>query len=220
MSSKLKKTRILLVDDHPFVLEGLRSYLLTQGRFDVVGEAVTGPEAIAKVRELAPDLVIMDVYLSGMSGLEATRLIRSGCPKVKVLILTMHEKKEFILEIIRSGAQGYVLKSTSPAELLRAIECAEQGEFFFSPRIVELFAREALEASGRIESSGTPELSLREHQVLALIGAGRSNKQIADNLDVSIRTVEKHRGRIMDKVGAHNVVELMRFAIARGLVPP
>jgi two-component system nitrate/nitrite response regulator NarL len=210
--------KVLLVDDHPFVLEGIRSCLQARGQFEIVGEASNGKEAIDKTRDLGPDVVVMDISMPVMNGLEATRHLRKAVPGAKVLILTMHEKREFTSEIIESGARGYVPKNTSPNELVRAIEMVHQGETFFSPTITEAFLKEYVESAGKPRPVKGPELSLREREVLTLIAEGFSNKEAGGLLGVSVRTVEKHRERIMNKLGLHSVVELTKYAIGNQMV--
>jgi two-component system, NarL family, nitrate/nitrite response regulator NarL len=212
------RIKVLLVDDHPFVLEGIRSCLASRPQFEVVGEAANGQEAIEKSKELAPQVVIMDISMPVMNGLEATRFLRKAAPEAKVLILSMHEKREFTSQIIESGARGYISKNTSPSELVRAIESVCQGDTFFSPNIAESFLRDFVEGAGKPKSSPAVQLSLREREVLTLVAEGFSNKQTADLLAVSVRTVEKHRERIMTKLNLHNIVDLTKYAIANQIV--
>lgn len=212
------KIRVLLVDDHPLVLAGVRSSLVKYDRFDIVGEAAGGPEAINRAKETLPDVVVMDITMPGMNGLEATKCLRAICPQTKVLILTVHEKKEFIREMIQSGARGYVRKNTPPAELALAIESVHRGEVYFMPDVAQAFFREYVLNAGRMEDSSPKRLSKREQEVLRLIVDGLANKEIADRLQLSVRTAEKHRQRIMEKLGIHRATELVRVAITRGFV--
>jgi DNA-binding NarL/FixJ family response regulator len=212
------KIRVLLVDDHPFVLEGIRSCLATREGFEIVGEAANGKEAIEKSKELNPSVIIMDITMPVMNGLEATRHLRKSLPDVKVLILTVHEKREFTTQIIESGARGYVSKNSSPSELMRAIECVHRGETVFTQNMTEAFLKDYVENAGKPKPLKSPELSLREREVLTLIAEGFSNKEAASLLGVSVRTVEKHRERIMDKLNLHSVVELTKYAISNQLV--
>jgi two-component system, NarL family, nitrate/nitrite response regulator NarL len=213
-----QKIKVLLVDDHPFVLEGIRSHLTTLDQFEVVGEASNGEEALRKTGALHPHIAVMDISMPGMDGVQATRAMQKQFPEVKILILTMHEKREFILEIMRSGANGYVLKNTSPAELVQAIETVTRGESYFSQTIPRVLIEQAAqhEHFSTLRASGA--LTPRERQVLSLIMEGLYNKEIANRLGLSVRTVEKHRERIMAKLNVHNVVELMKLTMSEGLL--
>src|SRR5437660_10712930 len=144
------KIRLLLVDDHPLVLAGVRSSLLRSERFEIVGEASSGPEAINRAKECLPDVVVMDITMPGMNGLEATKCLRAICPQTKVLILTVHEKREFVREMIQAGARGYVRKNTPPGDLALAIECVYRGEVFFMPDVAQAFFKEYVLSAGRM----------------------------------------------------------------------
>ena len=214
------RIRVLLVDDHPLVREGVRSSLRKHERFEIVGEAANGLDAIKQARQFLPDVVVMDFTMPGMSGLEATTCLRNACPETKVLILTVHEKTEFVREMIQSGARGYIRKSTTPAEFVSAIECVHGGGLFFKPEIAEAFFKEYVLNGGKLENSIPRQLSKREHQVLTSVVDGMANKEIAHRLELSVRTVEKHRQKIMNKLGIHKATELVKFAITRGVVTP
>jgi two-component system, NarL family, nitrate/nitrite response regulator NarL len=214
MKSKIK---VLLVDDHPFVIEGIRSHLTTLDQFEVVGEAANGEEALQKTEALAPQIVVMDISMPGMDGVQATRALHKQFPEVKILILTMHEKKEFILEIMHSGANGYVLKNTSPADLVQAIETVSRGETFFSQDVPRMLLQQT-DHQPVSPLGGSGNLTPRERQVLSLIMEGLYNKEAASRLGLSVRTVEKHRERIMAKLNVHNVVELMKLTMTEGLL--
>lgn len=219
MSREIKlKIRVLLVDDHPVVREGVRSSLLKHERFEIVGEAASGTEAIHRARESAPDVVVMDFSMPGMNGLEAASRLRKVCPETKVLILTVHEKTEFVREMIQSGARGYVRKSTSPKEFISAVDSVHRGELFFQPDIAQAFFKEYVLSGGQMKDSAPKRLTKREHEVLSSIVQGLASKEIADQCQISVRTVEKHRQRIMRKFGIHKATELVKFAITRGLV--
>jgi DNA-binding NarL/FixJ family response regulator len=213
-----ERIRVLLVDDHPFVLEGIRCCLQARGQFEIVGEATNGKDAIEKCRELNPGVVVMDISMPLMNGLEATRRLREVLPEAKVLILTMHEKREFTCDIIESGACGYVPKNTSPNELVRAIESVHRGETFFTPHMTEAFLQHYVENRGAFRPLKTPALSSREREVLTVIAEGFSNKEAGSLLGVSVRTIEKHRERIMSKLNLHSIVDLTKYAIANHLV--
>lgn len=218
INKRKKKIRILLVDDHPVVRKGIGTWLSEGELVEVVGEAVNGVEAIAKVKELSPDVVLMDVDMPKMGGLEATRQIRKDFPNTRVLILSMHTSKPIVLQIIQSGAQGYVLKDAPPADILRGIESVDNGEPFFSQNISQIVLNQYLSESGAETAPGPGKLTNRERQVLAMIAEGQSNKEMANKLGVGVRTIETHRERMMAKLNIHSVAGLTKFAIANGIV--
>jgi DNA-binding NarL/FixJ family response regulator len=210
--------RVLLVDDDPYVREGVRSCLSRHLQFDVVGEASNGQEAIAGVKKHTPDVVVMNSSLPGMDGLETTRWLRNSFPKVRVLILGGHRGKDLVKDVVRSGAPGYLSKSASPSELVAAIEQVHRGETFFTPDVAQAFFEEFVQNGGKMEDSGPKPLSERERQVLGLIVEGLPNKDMATQLRLSVRTVEKHRQRVMRKLGVRRATELVKFAVTRGWV--
>jgi two-component system nitrate/nitrite response regulator NarL len=211
-----KVIRVLLADDHPVVRHGIRACLRPEARVAVIGEATNGREAVQRAHELKPDLILMDIDMPEMDGLMATEILRKQMPKVKVLILSMHNQSEYVMRIMKSGASGYVLKGASAEELVRAIEEAYGGGTFFSPDVARLALDQIARGGG--EWKGDP-LSVREREVLIAIAEGLSNKQIASKLGVGIRTVETHRDRITHKLNIHTVAGLTKFAIATGLIP-
>jgi two-component system nitrate/nitrite response regulator NarL len=218
MNKRKKKIRLLLVDDHPVVRRGMRSCLEGIRHVEVVDEAVDGKEAMEKVKALTPDIVLMDIDMPVMNGLEATKLLREEFPETRVLILSIHTNKEYVLQIIRSGAQGYVLKDASPADLVRAIESVDSGEPFFSPDISQIVLNQYLEEAGADAAGDTVKLTTRERQVLAMIAGGQSNKEMANELNVGVRTIETHRERVMNKLNIHSVAGLTKYAITNGIV--
>ncbi len=209
--------RVLLADDHPVVREGLRAALLDYPHIDIVGEASNGEEAVRMAEQLAPDVVLMDITMPRMTGLRATSELSCKAPDTKVLVLTMHDSREYVVQLLRSGAKGYVLKDASPTELRHAIEIVASGAPFFSPSISQVLVTEYLREA-RAPRRPTPRLSLREREVLGHIADGASSKQIAGFLGISVRTVETHRARIIKKLGIRSVAGLTKFAIAEGLV--
>jgi two-component system nitrate/nitrite response regulator NarL len=217
-SKRKKKIRLLLVDDHPVVRRGMRSCLEGIRHVEIVDEAVDGKEAVEKVRKLSPDIVLMDIDMPNMNGLEATKLVREEFPDTRVLILSIHTNKEYVLQIIRSGAQGYVLKDTAPADLVRAIESVDSGEPFFSPDISQIVLNQYLEEAGADSAGDAVKLTTRERQVLAMIAGGQSNKEMANQLNVGVRTIETHRERVMNKLDIHSVAGLTKYAITNGIV--
>ncbi len=211
MQSALK-IKLLLVDDHSLVREGIRASLLRHPSIQITGEAANGCEAVRKARRLRPDVVLMDLNMPEMSGLEATQLIRKHCPETHVIALTVHDNKEYVFRILRSGAHGYVLKDTSPQELARAIEAVAQGQAFFSPRISNILLQDVAHPSKANGSSSPSVLSLREMDVLRSIATGETNKEVAASLNLSVRTVETYRARIKRKLNARNTAELLNRA--------
>lgn len=214
MTVSTPKLRVLLVDDHPLVREGVRACLAPVPHLEIVGEAGDGEEAIALVRELSPDVVLMDVNMPRMSGLEATARLRTLAPDVKVLALTIHDRAEYTLQLMHSGASGCVTKDSPPAELIRAIEAVGRGSSYYSAQ-----AAQALRPAFTNPTRGEKDkLSTREREVLALIAEGLGNKVMAVRLGVDVRTIESHRSRLMRKLGIHSVAGLTRYALANSYV--
>jgi DNA-binding NarL/FixJ family response regulator len=215
----MRQIKILLADDHPVVREGLRSCFASRPRLEVVGEAGDGLEALRKAKALSPDIVLMDISMPRMNGLVATERMRQVAPRVKVLILTVHDNKEYVRRMVAAGASGFVLKDSSPEELVRAIEAVYAGGAFFSPGIAKLMLNEFEPGSTQPPSLPGAELTERETLVLKLVTEGQNTKGIALRLGLSIRTVESHRSSLMRKLGIHTVAGLTKYAVARGLVP-
>jgi len=209
--------KILLVDDHPVVRKGLVSCLSHHTNLDVAGEAGDGPEALRKARELAPDIIIMDIDLPQMDGLAVTDVLRKEMPQVKVIVMSMHRHTEYILRILQSGARGYVLKDASTDELVKAIEMVSAGESFFSRDVARVALNQFVRGTNGGGVNGT-NLTNREREVLTQIAEGLSNKEIASRLGVGVRTVEAHRERIMRKLNIHSVAGLTKYAISKGLI--
>jgi two-component system, NarL family, response regulator NreC len=211
--------RILLAEDHTIVRKGLRSLLDGEAGIRVVGEAADGREAVGKVGQLLPDVVVMDIAMPALNGLEATRQIRNRFPKVKVLILTMHADEEYIPQVLQAGASGYVVKQAAPEELVSAVQAVYQGELFLSPSIsrtvTQEYARQAEASTGQDHDD---PLTPREREVLQLIAEGQPPRQIAHLLCISTKTVETHRAHLMGKLDAHSTAELTQYAIRKGIV--
>lgn len=205
--------RLLLVDDHPVVREGLRSCLAMHPRLQIVGEAASGEEALSLAARRKPDLVLMDINLPGISGLEATARLRRVAPAARVLILSVHDRQEYVSQVTRCGARGYVLKDASPAELVRAIEAVHRGEAFFSPQV-------AAKMLDGLTSADTAELSERELDVLVAIATGAQSKEIARRFKLSFCSVRTYRERLRRKLDLHSVAAFTRYAVAHGLIPP
>lgn len=207
--------KVLLVDDHHLVREGVRSSLAEYTSIRIVGESVDGRSALQKVGELAPDVVLMDLNMPVMGGLEATRAIVEKFPETKVIALTVHDTQEYIAEVLRSGARGYLLKNTSPEQLVTAIRCVADGEAFFSPSVSRLMLLQYAKPAEEQESS---LLSGREREVLRYIANGLTSKEIAAKLKIGIRTAETYRARLLKKLGARTSAEAARMAVQQNLV--
>jgi len=210
-----KRIKLLLVDDHPVVRKGISSCLVRHEHLEIVGEAADGQEAMKKARELMPDIVLMDIDMPEMDGLEVTESLRKELPKIKVLILSMHSNTEYVMRIIQSGASGYILKEAPTEELVRAIDIVNTGEAFFSPEVARVALNKYVRGGA---SDPAAQLTNREREVLVQIAEGLSNKEIASKLGVGVRTVETHRERIMRKLNIHSVAGLTKFAISKGLI--
>lgn len=215
------KIKLLLVDDHAVFRAGLKMLLNAQPDMEVVGEAASGEEALRKIREIRPELALIDITMPGMGGLEAIERIKADFPSVKVLVLTMHDDEGYLRQVLRAGGSGYVLKKAADTELLSAIRAAYRGEVFLHPAhakaVVEelILKRSPREGPGRREYGG---LSPREQEVLKLVALGYTNQQIADKLFVSVKTVEVHRAHIMEKLNLRSRVELVRYALQKGIL--
>jgi DNA-binding NarL/FixJ family response regulator len=214
-----KKKRIVIAEDHTIVRDGLRSLLTYEGNLDVVGEAEDGMEAIRCVKSTQPDLLLLDLNMPKMDGLSAIKEIKKQAPNVKVLALTMHKDEEYILEAFRSGADGYCIKTSSGEEVLSAINIVLSGRQFVSPDISDKVLEGYLEGKKTLKKESTwDSLTQREKEVLKLVGEGYQNKYISDYLCISIKTVEKHRANIMEKLDLHNASALTAYAFEKGLV--
>jgi two-component system nitrate/nitrite response regulator NarL len=210
--------RLLIVDDHPIVRRGMRMCLSSHARILVVGEAGDGREALSKARELKPDVILMDIDMPQMNGLAVTDLLRREMPEIKVLILSMYSNTEYVMRIIQSGARGFVLKESPPEEVIHAIEVVQAGGSHFSPEVARVALNQVVRGHSGDAATPVARLTNREREVLLYIADGFSNKEIASQLDIGVRTVETHRERIMRKLDIHSIAGLTRFAIAQGLV--
>jgi two-component system nitrate/nitrite response regulator NarL len=211
-----KHIKVLLVDDHPVVRRGIRFCLAQREHIEVVGEASDGVEGLSLARQTEPDVVLTDIDMPNMNGLAFAEALRREMPSVRVLVLSMYANTEYILRIIQSGAKGYVLKEADPEELIHAVEAAHRGDAFFSPEAARVALNQFVRGPSQLPLSA--ELTQREHEVLVGIAEGLSNKEIASNLGVGVRTIESHREHIMAKLGIHTVAGLTKFAIAKGIV--
>jgi len=211
--------RILLVDDHKMFRAGVRALMSSQRDMDVVGEASTGEEALGLVSSLSPDVVLLDIGLPGIGGVEVARRIHAMHPEVQVLALTAHDRPEYLFEILRAEAAGYVLKEAAPSELFTAVRAAHRGEAYFYPTMARKLLNDYLRrVSAGDEQESYDGLTPREREVLKLIAEGHSNRDIAESLVISVNTVEVHRARLMRKLDLHKRAELVKYAIRSGLI--
>jgi len=214
--------RIVICDDHAIFREGIKQVLAANPRLEVVGEAATGLEALAAIRRLAPELVITDITMPEMSGIDLTREVARDLPGTRVVILSVHSRKTFIMEALKAGARGYVLKDSAGEKLLDAVEAVLAGDSYLDSPVARHIVEEFVKLPGPQEEPGAggEPLTDRERQILTLIVEGHSNKQIAEKLFLSPKTVDNHRAKIMSKLGRHDVIALVKYALASGLVDP
>jgi DNA-binding NarL/FixJ family response regulator len=211
--------RVLVADDHAIVRTGIRHVLETEPGFTVVGEASNGTEALALALELRPDVAVLDISMPGVSGLHAASELRRRSPETRVLILSMHDNTEYVLESLRAGVHGYLLKDTAAAELGQAIRAVCRGESFFSPPVARQLGAVVRGEVGGGRVGALAQLTVRERQVLIGVAGGRTNKEIAQELGISHRTVESHRESLMRKLDVYTVAGLTKIALEEGLVP-
>lgn len=214
--------RLLLVDDHEVVRSGLRMLLENEADMEIVGEANTGRQALELIEPLAPDVVIMDITLPDLSGIEVTRRIKAARPQTAVVALTIHEDQQYFFEMLQAGASGYVPKRAAPDDLITAIRAAHRGEVYLYPSLAKLLVGDFLSRSGEEKSARETinGLTPRESEVLALLAEGKNNDEIADILNISIHTVARHRENLMGKLELHSRSELVKYAIRKGLIKP
>jgi len=218
----MNRIRLLVADDHPVVRAGLRMLLATQSDMEVVGEAVDGQTAVERALELEPDVVVMDLTMEGMDGLAATREIVNRLPQTRVVVLTMHDNEEYLRQALEAGASGYVLKEAVDTEIAVAIRVVQRGEVFLYPSFTRVLLGDLLQTGGTDDSSeqdGYELLSEREKEVLRLVALGDTNREIAQRLFLSVRTVETYRARLMEKLNLKSRGELVRYALRKGLRP-
>lgn len=210
--------RLLLVDDHEIVRAGLRMLFSGESEVEIIGEAASGEEAVQAVQALAPAVVLMDVAMPGIGGIEATRRIKAAYPHVAVLALTMHEDEEYFFAMLEAGASGYVPKRAAPDDLMSAIYIVNQGDVYIYPSLARLLVKDFLHRSQTGPAESREELTPREQEVLTFIAEGYSNREIADAMVISIKTVDRHRENIMRKLQMHNRIELVKYAIEKGWI--
>ena len=210
----MKRIRILLADDHAVVRQGFKMILDAQADMEIVGEAANGRQAVDLAEQLRPDVVVMDVSMPELNGIEATRRLASSAPRARVVALSMHKDSVYVREILRAGARGYLLKDSGAADLVAAIRAVASGESYLSPAV----SNAVLDDYRRHATNPIDLLTSREREVLQLLAEGKTNKEIAGVLNLSVYTVEAHRGRIMEKLNLHSIGELVRFAVRNGLI--
>jgi two-component system, NarL family, response regulator NreC len=212
--SGMKRTRILLADDHAVVRQGFKMILSAQTDMEIVGEAANGREAVELAGEMSPDIVVMDVAMPELNGIEATRRLLAANPHTRVIALSMHKDSAYVREILRAGARGYLLKDSGADDLVKAIRAVAGGESYLSPAV----SNAVLDDYRKHVTNPVDLLTSREREVLQMLAEGKTNKEIAVVLNLSVYTVDAHRGRIMEKLNLHSINELVRFALRNGLI--
>jgi two-component system response regulator NreC len=215
----MKKLRILLADDHTVMRTGLRALLERQLNLEVVGESENGRETVGLAASLRPDVVVMDVGMPVLNGIEATQMIVTQCPTVAVIILSMHADESYVMRALKAGARGYLLKDSAAADLIGAIHAISQGKSFFSPKVSRILAEDyvrVLKQKGAVDTYDL--LTSREREILQLLAEGKANKEVATALNISPYTVETHRGHILQKLNLHNSAELVLYAVRKGII--
>lgn len=213
-------TKLLLVDDHDVVRSGLRMLLESEADVVIVAEASSGQEALALIESQPPDVVVMDIGLPDMSGIEATRKIKAAHGDVAVVALTIHEDEEYFFQMLDAGASGYVPKRAAPEELLTAVRAAARGEVYLYPSMAKLLVKDYLEGPDASDSERLDGLTEREQEVLELVAEGDTNGEIGQQLSISPKTVARHRENIMQKLNLHSRTELVKYAIRKGIIEP
>ena len=213
--------RILIVDDHAVVRRGVRSLLESEEGFEITGEATTGREAVEVARRLQPDVVVMDLSLPELNGLDATRQILKDSPRTEILVLTMHHSEELARDVLQAGARGYVLKSDADQSLIAAVKSLREHKPFLSSRVTEFVLDDYLRRTDALEEALSHEtVTAREREIIQLLAEGKSNKEAASTLGISVKTIEAHRANIMRKLRLRSVSELVRYAIRNKIVQP
>lgn len=211
------RIRVLVADDHTIVRKGLVSLLVDSGECEVVAEAADGMEAVEKAQATRPDVAILDLSMPRLPGLEAVRRIHEALPQTRVLVLTMHEEEEYVLPIVRAGASGYLIKDSAVSDLLAAVRALHAGHGYFGPQAARVLA-EQYRRPERADDDPYRDLSPREREVFHLVIEGKTTKEIARTLGISLKTADNHRYRLMEKLDLHNTAELVRYAARRGLL--
>jgi two-component system response regulator NreC len=217
----MKKISLLLAEDHTIVRQGLQALLKQSDHIEVIGQAEDGQEAVRKTDELRPDVVLMDISMPILNGIEATRQIKKQHPETKVLILSMHPNEEYIYAALNAGASGYILKQDAHLDLMAAIEVVAKDEVFLSPSVSTKVVKDYLHKASELAPADKLEkLTSRERQILQLIAEGKTNKQIAGMFFISVKTVETHKGNLKEKLGVRTIADLVKYAVRKGIVSP
>ena len=215
----MKKIKVLIADDHPLFRKGLSSLITEEPDYELVGEASNGMEAVDKAWELKPDIVIMDIVMPEMDGMLATEHIKKRLPDTKIIIISMHQQKEYALRLYRIGADGYVLKDFVAEELLDALKSVSEGNRYVCPSVADYFVEEYINLAKEQDNDLFGLLTLREKEVLGFIIGGKTNKDISEKLNVSLDTVKSHRNSLMHKLKVHDVASLTKLAVQKGFYP-
>lgn len=213
------KLKVLLADDHRLFRDGLRTLLKQHDELEVVGETVDGPETVQAVMKLKPDIILMDISMPNLNGIDATRKILADRPTVKIIMLSMHSDQRYVIESLRAGATGYLLKDCAVDELMAAILMVAKDQIYLARSIAKVILRDYINLVVSKPGSVFSTLSAREREVLQLLAEGKSTKEISSQLQVSVKTVETHRKQIMDKLNIHSIAQLTKYAIREGLTP-
>jgi len=222
LGESVKTLRILIADDHDLMRRGVKALLQSHAGWEVCGEAHTGREAVAKAEELKPDIVILDISMPDLNGVDAAKRIRKGSPDTEVLILSVHYSDQLIRDILEAGVRGYIVKSDSDRDLIIAVETLANHKPFFTPRATEVMLTNFNEGKTRTEPPETmrDRLTSREREIVQLLAEGKSSKEVASSLNISVKTAETHRANIMRKLQLHTVSELVRYAVRNQIIEP
>ena len=215
----MNKIKIILCDDHVILRDGLRDKLNQESDIEVIGEASDGREAIKLVTKLSPDIVVMDISMPLLNGLEATCQIKKSFPDIGVIILTVHENEDYVYQLFNAGASGYLCKKSAYKDLAEAIRVVDEGDYYISPHVSKSFIKEYILGKKIVKDHPNLDcLSLREREILQLVAEGKASREIADLLNISVKTVEAHRTHMMKKLGLRNTANLTKFAIREGII--